>query len=80
MMSVVHTTHIGVEGCIRRARENLYWPRMTVELKDYISKCNICLAYRPSPRKEPLKQHDFGDQPWSKVGAELCELYGRGCV
>ena len=39
MMSVVHATHIGVEGCIRRARENLYWPRMAAKLKDYISKC-----------------------------------------
>ena len=67
MMNVVHATHIGIEGCIRRARENLYWPRMTAELKDFIAKCDICLACRPSPGKEPLKQYDFGDRPWSKV-------------
>ena len=77
MMSVVHATHIGVYGCIRIARENLYWPWMTAELKDYISKCDICLAYQPSPGKEPLKQHDFGDRQWSKVGADLCELHGH---
>ena len=63
MMNVVHATHIGIDGCTRRAREN---PRMTAELKDHISKCDICLAHRPSPGKEPLKQHDFRDQPWSK--------------
>ena len=77
MMSVVHATHIGVDGCIRIARENLYWPWMTAELKDYISKCDICLAYQPSPGKEPLKQHDFGDRPWSKMEADLCELHGH---
>ena len=28
MMAMCHDTHIGVEGCIRRARESLFWPRM----------------------------------------------------
>ena len=27
MMSMVHASHIGIEGCIRRARDSLYWPR-----------------------------------------------------
>ena len=77
MMNVVHATHIGIEGCIRRARESMYWPRMTAELKDYILKCDICLTHRASPGKEPLIQHKFGDRPWSKVGVDLCELHGR---
>ena len=77
MMSVVHATHIGIEGCIRRACESMYWPRMTTELKDFITKCDICLAHRYSSGKEPLQQHEFADCPWSKVGADLCELQGR---
>ena len=39
MMAEVHASHIGTEGCIRRARDCMYWPRMTTELKEYISKC-----------------------------------------
>ena len=77
MMAVVHATHIGVEGCIRRARDSLYWPRMATELKEYISKCDICMAHRDTPSKEPLQQHDFVARPWSKVGADLCDLQGR---
>lgn len=60
MMSVVHATHIGIEGCIRRARESMYWPRMTAELKDCISRCDICLVHRASPGKEPLIQRHPG--------------------
>ena len=26
MMEMVHDTHIGIDGCIRRARECMYWP------------------------------------------------------
>ena len=77
MMAVAHATHIGTEGCIRRARDSMYWPRMTTELKEYVSKCDICLAHRATPGKEPLMQHDFEGRPWHKIGADLCELHGR---
>ena len=47
---------------------------MTQELKEYVSKCDVCLAHRASPRIEPLLQHEFVGCPRSKVGAALCEL------
>ena len=77
LMAVVHSTHIGIEGCIRRARDTLYWPRMSTELKDYISKCDICLSHRNAQVKEPLLQHEVVARPWSKVGADLCEFDNR---
>jgi len=77
MMSTIHSTHIGVEGCLRRARDTLYWPQMTAQLKDYISKCETCLAFRENPAKESLQQHEFPARPWAKVGIDLCELHSR---
>ena len=29
MVTLAHKSHIGIEGCIRQAWENMYWPRMT---------------------------------------------------
>ena len=77
LMEVVHSSHIGIEGCLRRARDSIYWPRMNEQLKDKISKCDVCLAHRPSQPKEPLQQHDFIARPWSKVGADLCVIDSR---
>ena len=74
MMAKCHDTHIGVEGCVRRARESMYWPRMTVELKEYISKCDVCMMHHTTPPKETLLPHQFVARPWAKVGADLCEL------
>ena len=51
---------------------------MTAEIKDYVGMCDICLMLRASQGKEPLMQHQFADHPWSKVGANLCEL--PGCI
>ena len=77
LMKVVHSSHIGIDGCLRRARDSIYWPRMNEQLKDKISKCDVCLAHRPSQPKEPLQQHDFIARPWSKVGADSCVIDSR---
>ena len=54
LLAVLHSSHIGIEGCVCRARDTLYWPRMAVELRQYISKCDICPAHRDRQAKEPL--------------------------
>ena len=77
MMAMCHDTHISVEGCIRRARESLFWPRMTTELKEYIAKCDVCRMHRTMPQKETLMSHEYTPRPWSKAGADLCDLHGR---
>ena len=77
LISVAHASHIGIEGCLRRMRECLYWPRMTTQVKDYLSKCEVCLSHRSAPPREPLQQHDFIARPWSKIGVDLCQIDGR---
>ena len=48
MMEKVHLSHLGIEGCLRRAREVFYWPCMNAEFKDFILKCDICNSYKPA--------------------------------
>ena len=50
---------------------------MSSELKEYIAKCDVCMAHRTAQGKEPIVQHEFAARPWLKVGADLCELQGR---
>ena len=64
-------------------RDTLYWPRMTTEVREYVSKCEICLAHRDSPGKEPIIPHEIIARPWSKVECEsngctllvMCDYY-----
>ena len=74
-----HSTHTELEGCLimRRVQGNVYWPQMKTQLKDYISRCDTCLAFRETPGKESLKQHEFPARLWSKVGIDLCEVHGQ---
>ena len=49
---------------------------MSKELKEYFSKCDICLSYQASPGREPILQHEITERPWAKIGVDLCELDG----
>ena len=48
-----------------------------LDLKDYISRCDVCLAYQNAPHRETLMQHEIIARPWAKVGADLCDFRGR---
>ena len=74
MLQQIHKSHIGIEGCLRRAREVIYWPRMNAEVKDYVSKCSICQTHQPEQCREPLKSYDLPQRPWSVVGGDLFQL------
>ena len=71
MVKKVHSSHIGVEGCLRKARDVLYWPGMSAEIKYSISKCDICNTYQTNQQKEPLIPHDPPKRPWSHVATDL---------
>jgi transposase InsO family protein len=73
----IHASHIGVEGCLRRAREAVYWPGMNAEVKDTISKCDTCNTYSTKQQKETLIPHDIPERPWSKVGSDIMEFDGQ---
>ena len=70
----IHQSHLGVSGCTRRAREYLFWPGMTSEIKQYISQCEACRSYETSDLKETLMSHEVPERPWEKVGVDCFEL------
>ena len=70
----LHESHIGVQGCLRRARETLYWPGMNAEITDFVQKCDTCMAYQSSQTKEPLICHEVPSRPWEKVGTDIFML------
>ncbi|XP_023815343.1 uncharacterized protein K02A2.6-like isoform X2 [Oryzias latipes] len=73
----IHSTHIGTEGCLRRARDCIYWHGMNGHIKKYIAKCDICRKVDAKQQKETLRPHELTDRPWTKVGTDLFNFDGR---
>ena len=58
MITQVHSSHLGIESCLNKARDVLFWPGMTAEIRDCVSKCETCNTYQTNQQKEPLIPHD----------------------
>uniref|UniRef100_A0A8C9WLU3 Gypsy retrotransposon integrase-like protein 1 n=1 Tax=Scleropages formosus TaxID=113540 RepID=A0A8C9WLU3_SCLFO len=67
----IHSSHLGVEGCLRRARECVYWQGMNDQIKTYIQKCDTCRSVDCSQQKETLKPHEMPKRPRAKAGNDL---------
>ena len=74
MLNQLHSSHIGIGGCVRCARKILYWPQMSVEIRDFVSRCTICQTYRPEQACEELQPHELPSCPWQKIGTDLFVL------
>ena len=74
MLKLIHSSHLGIEKCKRRARDILYWPGISSQIQDAVLTCATCNMYQRKNQKEPLIPHSIPDRPWSKVGADIFEL------
>ena len=77
MKSKLHAGHLGINSCLRRARELVYWPGMSSDIRQYIEACNICSSMADKQSAEPLVVHPVPSRPWEKVGTDLFSIEGR---
>jgi len=67
----LHAAHTGVNACLRRARETVYWPGITADIKRAIVACDICARHHQSIQKEPLMSYPAPSRPWENVGVDI---------
>ena len=73
----IHSGHQGIEACLRRAREHVYWPGMNKELKAWIRTCETCRENELTPCKETLMSHEIPEGAWEKIGADLFTYHDK---
>ena len=78
MKAGIHSSHLGTESCLRRARECMYCPGVSAEIKQYISACEICMEVdTTSQPNESLMSHEVTARPWERVGADIFTLHDK---
>ena len=48
MLQYIHERHQGKEGCLLRARNTVFWPKMTYDIQELIERCIICQEHGKS--------------------------------
>ena len=74
----IHEGHFGISKCRERTNQSVWWPSISQEIKDIVSKCKYCIEKKPTQRKEPLFPLQLPDRPFQKVGVDLCK-YNKEC-
>ena len=73
----LHASHSGIQSCIRRAREVVFWPRMNVDIEDFVKKCSACNTFQRGQQKEPLISTEIPDLPWQHIACDVFEHNGN---
>lgn len=72
----LHPSHLGVQACLRRAREAFYWPAVTKNIQDLICKCSVCNTFHQE-QKEQIVAHPIPSRPWESITTAFFEFQGR---
>ena len=69
MLQYIHEGHQGKERCLLRARNTVFWPKMTHNIQQLIEKCVICQKYG----KSATHRHYPGTAPfpWHTLATDL---------
>ena len=76
VLDCIHHGHLGINKCRARARISVWWPGLSVAIKDMIKACFTCAKELPEP-KEPLMPSSFPSRPWERVSMDLFEHGGQ---
>ena len=76
MLQRIHSSHLGTEACIRKAKDRLFWPNMGSDIKTFVEKCTTCAAMGDAQQKEPLQTPSLPIRPWSKLAIDQFTVNG----
>ena len=75
VLDEIHGAHMGESKSLSFARDYVFWPSMTAQIKDKVSSCAVCNAFCNRQQRETLHPHYIPGLPWQVVGTDLFE-YG----
>ena len=71
VVKLLHSAHQGVSSMKRRANTSVYWPCMTVDLKNIRQNCKYCHQVAPRHTKEPMVLTQDTGFPFQHVSADF---------
>lgn len=77
MLKRLHASHQGIERTQQRARQTVFWPGVTVDIKHMIEGCDECQLRRPSLQREPIETEEHPTRIFEQVAADYFEVNGN---
>jgi len=76
-LSKLHADHMGFEKTLDKAKQVVYWPFMSNDIKNYVMSCESCNKHKRANIKEPLLPHEITERPYCKLSVDFAEVTGQ---
>jgi hypothetical protein len=73
----IHAGHLGINSCLRRAKDILYWPGMSAEIRQYIETCGTCATYQDKQPQQDQVIMSIPPLPWQRIGVDIASFGGK---
>ncbi|XP_040578325.1 uncharacterized protein K02A2.6 [Lepeophtheirus salmonis] len=73
----LHSSHQGTEKTLKRARQTIFWPGITADIRNIIEACEECQTRRSSLPKEPLKSDPAPRDVFQEIATDFFEVRGK---
>ncbi|KAL5021720.1 hypothetical protein ScPMuIL_000875 [Solemya velum] len=75
MKEKVHAGHSGINSCLRRAQDLIFWPRMSAEIRQFVEACDVCTSHKEDPYLGLLNLRDTPEEGMTSTPTQ--RLMGR---
>jgi len=77
MLNLVHESHKRIVKTKACAREVMYWPGMTRDIKDTVTRCSKYAYWHINNQKlTPIIPHEVPTRPWQNL-EQFCVIKGQ---
>lgn len=70
----LHGSHQGIENTTKLARQTVFWPGITQQIKSTVQNCETCMMYARNQWNPPMKSHEIPKVPFERISADVFEL------
>ena len=70
VLEQIHKGHLGIEKCMLKVRDSVFWPGISNDIREAVEKCGICQA--SSKSSKPIGNvSDVPPHTWHTLGTDL---------
>lgn len=76
ILGQIHVGHQGVNRCLRRGRESVWWPRLSNDIKEMVMDSDLCIKYSKL-KHQPLRNTELPQGPCQVTVSDLMTFVGK---
>ena len=77
VLSTLHSAHQGISSMTARAKESVFWPGITDDIKKMRERCQPCNRMAPTQPDQPPSDLEYPSYPFEKIAVDYFSYMGR---